>query len=173
MKEAIGSTWLMGMIITFIAIFSGFLAYSISYTKAFRVKNEIINIIEKNEGYTISNNVMEYMNGRMEENSLSEKDLSATEYKIYKFIKSIGYDYAMNINCDTSKNARAINGYCIKKHCPDYPKTTKTYYSVTTYVHLSLPIANIGIKIPISGQTKTMYYDNTGSGLQSMSCYGV
>ena len=65
MREAIGGTWLTGLVITFIVLFSGFLAYSINYTKAFRVKNEIINIIEKNEGYTISNNVMEYINGRI------------------------------------------------------------------------------------------------------------
>ena len=45
MREAIGSTWLIGIVVTFIAIFSGFLAYSISYTKAFRVKNEIIKLI--------------------------------------------------------------------------------------------------------------------------------
>ena len=69
MKEAIGSTWLMGMIITFIAIFSGFLAYSISYTKAFRVKNEVINIIEKNEGFTFSTH------GRIDPNSVDVSTL--------------------------------------------------------------------------------------------------
>ena len=50
MKDAMGGTWLTGLVIIFIALFAGFLAYSISYTKAFRTKNEIINIIEKNEG---------------------------------------------------------------------------------------------------------------------------
>ena len=56
MKDAMGGTWLTGLVIIFIALFAGFLAYSISYTKAFRTKNEIINIIEKNEGFTMSNN---------------------------------------------------------------------------------------------------------------------
>ena len=56
MKDAIGSTWLTGIVIIFIALFAGFLAYSISYTKAFRVNNEIINIIETNEGFTTSPN---------------------------------------------------------------------------------------------------------------------
>lgn len=167
MREAIGGTWLTGLVITFIVLFSGFLAYSISYTKAFRVKNEIINIIEKNEGYTISKNA-NYAN--YDESSLQEKDLNTTEVKIYKFIKSLGYDYAMNINCDTAKNARAINGYCLKKHCPDGQNSKKTYYSVTTYVHLSIPLVNLGIKIPISGQTKTMYYDNSTADIK---CYGV
>ena len=52
MREAIGGTWLFGIVILFIALFSAFLAYSVSYTKAFNTKNEIINIIERNEGFT-------------------------------------------------------------------------------------------------------------------------
>ena len=47
MKEAMGGTWLTGLVIVFIFLFAGFLAYSISYTKAFRVKNEILNLIER------------------------------------------------------------------------------------------------------------------------------
>ena len=47
MREAIGGTWLFGIVILFIALFSAFLAYSVSYTKAFNTKNEIINIIER------------------------------------------------------------------------------------------------------------------------------
>ena len=45
MREARGGTWLFGIVILFIALFSAFLAYSVSYTKAFNTKNEIINII--------------------------------------------------------------------------------------------------------------------------------
>ena len=37
MKEAIGATWLLGIVLTFIALFSGYLAFSINYSKAFRI----------------------------------------------------------------------------------------------------------------------------------------
>ena len=43
MRDSIGGTWIMGIFIVFIALFASFMAYSISYTRAFRVKNEIIN----------------------------------------------------------------------------------------------------------------------------------
>ena len=53
MRESIGGAWLFGIVIVFIALFSAFLTYSVSYTKAFNAKNEIINIIEENEGFTM------------------------------------------------------------------------------------------------------------------------
>ena len=47
MRESMGGTWLFGIMALFIVLFSGFIAYSISYTKAFKTKNQIINLIEK------------------------------------------------------------------------------------------------------------------------------
>ena len=61
MRESIGGTWLTGIVITFLALFAGFLAYSISYTKAFRVKDNIIQIIEQNEGFTTAANTKQNM----------------------------------------------------------------------------------------------------------------
>ena len=49
MREAIGGTWLTQLIIIFMLIFVAFLALSLNYTKAFKVKNEILSIIEKRE----------------------------------------------------------------------------------------------------------------------------
>ena len=52
MREAIGGTWIFSIVIVFIVLFTSFLAISVNYSKAFRVKNGIINIIEKT-GYTL------------------------------------------------------------------------------------------------------------------------
>ena len=47
MRQAIGSTWVLQLVIIFMLIFVAFLALSINYTKAFRVKNELVTMIEK------------------------------------------------------------------------------------------------------------------------------
>ena len=158
MREAIGSTWLTGIIITFIAIFSGFLAYSISYTKAFRVKNEIINIIENNEGFTETNKDLR----NMSDTALNED--KNTDAKIFKFIKSVGYNYSMFDNksnpCDKDSQLKE-GGYCLIKYCVNNGDSIKTYYKVTSYISLSIPVINVGVNIPISGETKSMYYDNS------------
>ena len=51
MKEAFGGTWIMGFVVLFIVLFSAYLAVSVNYTRAFKVKNKIVNIIEENEGF--------------------------------------------------------------------------------------------------------------------------
>ncbi|MEG1313802.1 MAG: hypothetical protein RSD40_05760 [Bacilli bacterium] len=51
MKEAVGSTQLLRIVLIFLAIYIIFMATVINYTTTFRVKNQIITIIEKLEGF--------------------------------------------------------------------------------------------------------------------------
>ena len=154
MREAIGSTWLTGIIITFIAIFAGFLAFSISYTKSFRDKNQILNIIVQKEGYNSSKNNLR----NVTESQL--KDDNSTEAEIFKYIKALGYNYAMFDNktnpCKEGKLKEG--GYCVVRYVSN---TGAVNYKVTTYVSLSIPVLGISLNIPISGETKTVYYDNS------------
>lgn len=71
MRESIGGTWLFGIVITFIALFSAFLSYAISYTKAFNLKSEILNMIERSEGWT-STEITDLNNVTQEELDLDE-----------------------------------------------------------------------------------------------------
>lgn len=50
MREVSGSTWVFQLMIIFILIFACFLCLVINYSKAYRVKNEMLSIIEKYEG---------------------------------------------------------------------------------------------------------------------------
>lgn len=50
MRESIGGTWIMGIVALFIFIFAGYLAVTISYSTAFKIKNEVLSIIERNNG---------------------------------------------------------------------------------------------------------------------------
>ena len=51
MKDALGGIVNIWFIAVFIVIISGYLAFSIQYNKAFRMKNEIIEAIEQCDGY--------------------------------------------------------------------------------------------------------------------------
>lgn len=46
MRDAIGGVVNIQIILVFIVIVSGYLAFSVNYTKAFRVKNKIITTLE-------------------------------------------------------------------------------------------------------------------------------
>ena len=101
MRESIGGAWLFGIVAVFIALFTAFLAYSISYTRAFNTKNEIINIIERKEGYTTSPD-LDYNMTLEQLHAMYPIDYERTaDVEILMNIKSIGYNYsaARGIDC--------------------------------------------------------------------------
>lgn len=55
MRNSMGMTWTFQIMLIFILIFASFLAIYINFNKAFKMKNEVINIIERNEGISDSN----------------------------------------------------------------------------------------------------------------------
>lgn len=54
MKQSIGSLWLFGIMVVFILIFACYLIVTIEYNKVYKMKNEILTIIENNNGLTDS-----------------------------------------------------------------------------------------------------------------------
>ena len=149
MREAIGGSWLFGIVALFIVLFSGFFAYSVNYTKAFNAKNQIINIIERDGKFVETDERLE---------NLSDDQLQSnksTEAKIYLYIKQSGYN-TEDVQCDADASLRD-GGYCLSRTCSS---SGKPYYKVTTFIKLTIPIIDAQINIPISGETKTLYYDN-------------
>lgn len=51
MRESIGGAFLIKIMVFFIVIYNSLLAIAINYAIVFRVKNQIINLIEQYEGY--------------------------------------------------------------------------------------------------------------------------
>jgi len=165
MREAIGGAWLFGIVITFIALFTAFLAYSISYTRAFNVKNQIINMIEESEGYT------KYQGTDLASNQNLDSDTSV-EGRAFNLIRNMGYNYEVasavgDAGCQNLKGGNNLGskmmspaGYCLTKICENGNKNANTHYKITTFIALQVPVIGIMVKIPISGETRTLYYDN-------------
>ena len=155
MREAIGGTWIIGIVMGFIVIFSGYLAVSVNYTKAFKVKNRIINIIEESEGFTEST-LSESQKRNI--NYLNSKYRLETEEKILVYLDSIGYAYTLGEGECTKAGRDAgtmyDNSYCIKKICA---AQGGAYYKVTSFIKFEIPIIYANFTIPITGETKTLY----------------
>ncbi len=153
MRESIGGTWLLGFVVLFIVLFSGYLAVSINYTKAFKVKNQIINLIEQNEGFRTSSfgNIASVSNDQ-----LSSSD--RTEDKIYYYIKDIGYA-TTSIESDKCSDYGTYytGGYCVRRVCT----ANGVYYKVTSFIKFELPLIWTSFTIPIHGETKMIFYDNS------------
>lgn len=162
MKAATGNAMLMNIIIVFLVVVMALLVTSISYTKAFRVKNRIIDIIE-------------YHNG-----DFSKQDITND---INESLSSIGYRYNRGQQCPSveellKKNNGEIDNVCrIENVSSDYLicvyavgvdpsnncKPLKNaghrgvYYKVIAYMYFDIPVIGEYINIPVYGETKILY----------------
>lgn len=171
MREAIGGSYIFQIVILFIALFSAFLVYSISYTKAFRVKNEILSLIEQYQGYSNANGEVT----NMTDDELLED--GSVEALAFKLIKDVGYNKEVVAGDESScylagEGSRTTNendvqgemksgGYCLYKLCSlEGDVHQNTTYKVTAFIALKIPVLNATIKVPISGETRTIYNDS-------------
>ncbi len=154
MRDAFGGLMNMVIIVVFLVLVSGYLAFNVNYTKAYHVKNKIITTIEQYEGACEP--------GPMDNGNACNKIIK-------EYMNSVGYN-ASNIRID-GYQCHDQAGYCIKafdatakeetpvisSDVSDLPK--KVYYKVSTAIVVDIPIINKimpNLKIfQVSGTTKT------------------
>ena len=140
MKAATGNALLMNIIIVFLVVVLGVLVTSITYTKAFRVKNRIVEIIEHYDG-DFDNHEIDIRSG------------------ITASLNNVGYRLKGTSACKilSDGNVAYIEGndyyYCVYK----YDTGRGYYYKVLTYMYLDLPVINQIMNIPVYGETKVFY----------------
>ena len=143
MKESIGSTASLNIVLTFIAIVFAFLAGTLSYYKAFKVNNVIINSIEKFEGYnTLSRGeILTKLSGlgyQMVDSSCSEtKNFNGEEFTLLK------------------KDSDSDKGYCVYFY--NNRKDKYYQYGIVTYMTINLPIISDFVRIPVNTVSDEIY----------------
>ena len=134
MRESLGSAFLINIIIIFIIVFMSLFATSTSYTKAYKIKNQIINMIEEHNG--------KYSSAR--------KDIET-------FLEEAGYRVNGNGRCPDGENLVTSNlNYCVNLINETENKEKITYhYKITAFMHFEIPIVGSLVEIPVSGETKS------------------
>lgn len=155
MKQSIGLTFTINIMVVFILVAFAFVAGILSYTKAFKAASLIIKSIEKYEGY----NNLSY--------DMINKDLMTAGYIVGDSNKcaatksaTIGTGNLVKINnSDSSKNEKFQ--YCIYKF--DHDGDAKHYsYGVVTYMTIDFSMFNMQFKFPIYAKTMRIYrFTNT------------
>jgi hypothetical protein len=161
MKGAIGNAFILNMVITFMLIFYTLLIGSMAYSKAYRTKNYLINLIDEFERNEISD-----FSSRVGRPSPREQwDEKANEY-----LGKVGYPISTNEwnNCPTNKdkydlfigNGQGRYDYCIYRRGDIFDSTgnkvirRRYNYMVIVYMKFDIPAIGEYIKIPIRGETK-------------------
>ena len=163
MKDAVGSTMLVYIVIIVVGIVGAILIASNMYTSAYKAKNNIISAIDRyymvNSGNgktcfddnTCTNSIAStlknmgyHLNG---ENLCKENSVLK---KVNKTAEEDGSIIDLVYPKDT------FNGYCVFKNSLS---NSEYYYTVVTFSHLNINVLGIGslFSTPVYGQTRTYY----------------
>jgi hypothetical protein len=161
MRETVGSTWTFSLVIVFISLFTTFLVLSINYSKAYRVKNEVVSILEKYEGYTndylSSNNINKGSEGIINGYLLSSSYTEKGSCPINANDKYYGVDDLSNPN----GAVEAVKGhkyyYCIKQNISS--DGISMYYNLILFYRFGLPFLGDIKEFQVTGTTGKIYYD--------------
>ena len=149
MKESINTAIIVGIIITIVGLIELVLFASFAYSRAFKVKGRIVDMIE--EKVTFSSGVTSEFITEV------DNEIAKIGYKI----NNLGINSCPELNNDEYYdkyelvNSASNYNYCIYQTKENNDKGEGYYYTVISYVYFDTPF--ISIKIPIRGQTKTIY----------------
>ena len=144
MKESIGYTVDINIVIIFIVIVFTFLSSALIYFKSNKIGNVITDSIEKYEGH----------------NELAKVEIE-------RYMSSLGYN-KNNITCAESVNDEnasgacvltedtGTRGYCVYR-CIDKIDNKYYYYKIRTNMMINIPIINDLLNIPIYSNTNRLY----------------
>lgn len=164
MKGAIGNAFILNMVITFMIIFFSLLIGSMAYSKAYKTKNYILNLIDEYE-----------REGKNSFNRRDSKDGEDWDKDVNEYLGKIGYiinnknintcpDESTKYNNSYEKWVTNENGrydYCVYRKYSvrdkdDNPSMMRRYnYMVLVYMKFDLPVIGDYIKVPITGETKS------------------
>ncbi|MCI9233267.1 MAG: hypothetical protein HFH08_01565 [Bacilli bacterium] len=141
MRDAIGHTFLYNIVIVFVFIIAFVLVGSLSYSKAFKAKNEIISIIEKHREYDAE--------------TIAEIDAT---------LKDSGYRSRVVFRHNTCPAPKEGSSKVLLEESVSYPycvyeNVTErgVYYSVIIYMRFEVPLLSGLLEFPVKGDTRTIY----------------
>lgn len=141
MRQSIGGSWLIGLMVLFILLFAGYIILTIDYNKSVRVKNEAVTLIEKYEG-------------------LNEESITL----VNNYLMGVGYSTTGKcgvqdglygaISLESNELEEVEEGqnyyYCVKKY---KGANTTYYYQMSLFYRFTLPVLGDTSRFTIQGST--------------------
>lgn len=169
MKNAISNVWLIGMVFVFILLFAAYLAVSVSYSRAFKVKNEMLTIIEKHDGMT--NKTGKKIKSKITSGNVTGNFGAIQTINLflmgsaYRTMGSCPTDY-YGIDSLTYKNKITLKKadkkkkyyYCFKKENMGANYANASYYDVRIFYKFNLPVLGDIFTFNIDGRTSQISF---------------
>lgn len=149
MRESIGQAFLVNMVIVLLGVTMIILICAVAYSKTFKIKTKVIDIIEKyNRGH-------------------EGQAYEAAQGEIEYYLQSIGYrkNSRGTQDCPEKFGQSAINEYsqfhyCVYKFDSGEGENRGVYYGVIVYIYFDFPIIGDFLEIPVYGETEVFFDSN-------------
>lgn len=130
MRQTIGGTWLLQLIVVFILLFVGYIILTLNYSKTIRLKNEVVNMFERSSGLT--DNSIKLVNNYLTSSKYNAMGICTKN-------NETGIYGAANLSGNKLEKAIAKKKYyyCVKKYSG---ASTSKYYQVSLFYKFNLPI---------------------------------
>ena len=145
MRQTIGGTWLLQLVILFILLFVGFIILTLNYSRTVALKNEMIDMFEKYEG--LNDSSIELVNNYLLYNVYSTTGSCVSENE-----DGTGIYGALDLSSNKLEAARrgVDYYYCVRKY--DGANTTN-YYQIVIFYRFNLPVIGNTSSFTIRGMT--------------------
>lgn len=174
MKESISNIWLLGIVIIFILIFAAYIAITVDYSRTFRLKNEVLTIIEKNKGFTdavgksgsskiktgetiqVGVGAAQTINLYLSGNGYLAKGHCPNDGNIWLGVKELGSD-SLSIESAVSNEKYY---YCISKYNTGKVAAgtyRSIYYKVRLFYKMEFPVLQDFFSVKVEGITDEIY----------------
>ena len=156
MKDAIGGSLLLNLVVIFTSIIILFFAGILAYSKAYKVKNKIIEVIESHDGQISDGNLM-----KANVKETIESELRSVGYMVSGAPSDEECSRDSSIGQCKNLNTSEFN-YCICYHGEGSDSKNVNFgssYEVITYVHFAFPVIGDLLTFPVKGETKVLGKD--------------
>ncbi len=188
MKQSISSVWLLGIIIVFILIFACYITITINYTASFKLKNEVLTIIQKHHGMT-------YNKGKQVNSIVRSGNKVTGEVGAFQTINLYlrGNHYTAEGSCPndgmiwygvydlykdnlgaSANYEKAAKGkkyyYCFSKYGTGSEKIkyNTIYYKVRLFYKFEIPVLTEFLSVKVEGMTDEIFAPaDTGNNVKS------
>ena len=152
MRHTISGSWIFLLVILFTLIFSAYIALTINYSKSFKVKNEVLSLIERNEGFT-ENGVMLINNYLSQSGYKTVGSCHIQSESIVYGAKTIDPNATIATVFEVAEPGKQYY-YCFTKYTNYHSYfQTRGYYKINLFFHFDIPVLGDLHTFDVEGQT--------------------
>lgn len=181
MKQSVSSVWLLGLILIFILIFACYITITVNYSASFKLKNEVLTILQKHHGLTSNKNGNPTTTAKSIVNGQTITTNVGAFETINLYLRGSSYTAQGTCPFNDGKTWYGVSGlydaangstaqievadrtkkyyYCICKYDAGANKSkfTSVYYKIRLFYKFEVPVLSEFLSVKVEGMTDEIY----------------